>query len=95
LLEIELRTSGKAVMALNQLNHLSSPNWFLIVSIKKASWHCWAKGKGGTSRSQEEERRHRERGSERSWQNVKGHRSPEIGKIDVSVSRTSFTDLEK
>jgi hypothetical protein len=32
---------------------------------------------------------------ERSWQNVKGHRSPEIGKIDVSVSRTSFTDLEK
>jgi hypothetical protein len=33
--------------------------------------------------------------SERSWQNVKGHRSPEIGKIDVSVSRTSFTDLEK
>jgi hypothetical protein len=34
-------------------------------------------------------------GIERSWQNVKGHRSPEIGKIDVSVSRTSFTDLEK
>jgi hypothetical protein len=33
--------------------------------------------------------------TERSWQNVKGHRSPEIGKIDVSVSRTSFTDLEK
>jgi hypothetical protein len=33
--------------------------------------------------------------SERSWQNVKGHRSPEIGKIDVSVSRTSFTDLKK
>jgi hypothetical protein len=33
--------------------------------------------------------------AERSWQNVKGHRSPEIGKIDVSVSRTSFTDLEK
>jgi hypothetical protein len=33
--------------------------------------------------------------SKRSWQNVKGHRSPEIGKIDVSVSRTSFTDLEK
>jgi hypothetical protein len=33
--------------------------------------------------------------SERSWQNVKVHRSPEIGKIDVSVSRTSFTDLEK
>jgi hypothetical protein len=32
---------------------------------------------------------------ERSWQNVKGHRSPEFGKIDVSVSRTSFTDLEK
>jgi hypothetical protein len=32
---------------------------------------------------------------ERSWQNVKGHRSPEIGKIDISVSRTSFTDLEK
>jgi hypothetical protein len=32
---------------------------------------------------------------ERSWQNVKGHRSPEIGKIDVSVSRTSFADLEK
>jgi hypothetical protein len=32
---------------------------------------------------------------ERSWQNVKVHRSPEIGKIDVSVSRTSFTDLEK
>jgi hypothetical protein len=32
---------------------------------------------------------------ERFWQNVKGHRSPEIGKIDVSVSRTSFTDLEK
>jgi hypothetical protein len=32
---------------------------------------------------------------ERSWQNVKGHSSPEIGKIDVSVSRTSFTDLEK
>jgi hypothetical protein len=32
---------------------------------------------------------------ERSWKNVKGHRSPEIGKIDVSVSRTSFTDLEK
>jgi hypothetical protein len=37
----------------------------------------------------------RSAGSERSWQNVKGHRSPEIGKIDVSVSRTSFTDLEK
>ena len=35
------------------------------------------------------------RAVERSWQNVKGHRSPEIGKIDVSVSRTSFTDLEK
>jgi hypothetical protein len=34
-------------------------------------------------------------GCERSWQNVKGHRSPEIGKIDVSVSRISFTDLEK
>ena len=33
--------------------------------------------------------------TERSWQNVKGHRSPEIGKIDVSVSRTSFTNLEK
>jgi hypothetical protein len=33
--------------------------------------------------------------TERSWQNVKGHRSPEIGKIDVGVSRTSFTDLEK
>jgi hypothetical protein len=33
--------------------------------------------------------------NERSWQNVKGHRSPKIGKIDVSVSRTSFTDLEK
>jgi hypothetical protein len=33
--------------------------------------------------------------AERSWQNVKGHGSPEIGKIDVSVSRTSFTDLEK
>jgi hypothetical protein len=33
--------------------------------------------------------------NERSWQNVKGHRSPEIGKMDVSVSRTSFTDLEK
>jgi hypothetical protein len=32
---------------------------------------------------------------ERSWQNVKGHRSLEIGKIDASVSRTSFTDLEK
>jgi hypothetical protein len=32
---------------------------------------------------------------ERSWQNVKGHRSPEIGKIDFIVSRTSFTDLEK
>jgi hypothetical protein len=32
---------------------------------------------------------------ERSWQNVKGHRSPEIGEIDVTVSRTSFTDLEK
>jgi hypothetical protein len=32
---------------------------------------------------------------ERSWQNVKGHRSPEIGKIDVSVSRSSFIDLEK
>jgi hypothetical protein len=33
--------------------------------------------------------------NERSWQNVKGHRSPEIGKIDISVSRTSFTNLEK
>jgi hypothetical protein len=33
--------------------------------------------------------------TERSWQNVKGHRSPEIGKIDFIVSRTSFTDLEK
>jgi hypothetical protein len=33
--------------------------------------------------------------SERSWQNVKLHRNPEIGKIDVSVSRISFTDLEK
>jgi hypothetical protein len=33
--------------------------------------------------------------NERSWQNVKGHRSPEIGKIDFIVSRTSFTDLEK
>jgi hypothetical protein len=33
--------------------------------------------------------------NERPWQNVKGHRSLEIGKIDVSVSRTSFTDLEK
>jgi hypothetical protein len=32
---------------------------------------------------------------ERSWQSVKGHRSPEIDKIDISVSRTSFTDLEK
>jgi hypothetical protein len=28
-------------------------------------------------------------------QNVKGHRSPEIGKIDFIVSRSSFTDLEK
>jgi hypothetical protein len=37
----------------------------------------------------------RPKGVERSLQNVKGHRSPEIGKIDVSVSRTSFTDLEK
>jgi hypothetical protein len=34
-------------------------------------------------------------GIERSWQNVKGHRSPEIGKIDVSISRSSSTDLEK
>jgi hypothetical protein len=34
-------------------------------------------------------------GIERSWQNVKGHRSPEIGKIDFIVSRTGFTDLEK
>jgi hypothetical protein len=34
-------------------------------------------------------------GSERFWQNVKGHRSPEIGKIDFIVSRTGFTDLEK
>jgi hypothetical protein len=33
--------------------------------------------------------------SERSWQNVKDHRSPEIGKIDVIVSRSSSTDLEK
>jgi hypothetical protein len=31
----------------------------------------------------------------RSWQNVKGHRSPEIGKIDFIVSKTRFTDLEK
>lgn len=34
-------------------------------------------------------------GAERSWQNVKGHRSPEIGKIDFIVSRTGFIDLEK
>jgi hypothetical protein len=33
--------------------------------------------------------------TERSWQNIKGHRSPEIGKIDFTVSRTSFTDLKK
>jgi hypothetical protein len=33
--------------------------------------------------------------TERYWQNVKGHRSPEIGKIDFIVSRISFTDLEK
>jgi hypothetical protein len=33
--------------------------------------------------------------SERFWQNVKGHRSPEIGKIDFIVSRTGFIDLEK
>jgi hypothetical protein len=33
--------------------------------------------------------------NERSWQNVKGHRSPEIGKIDFIISRTGFTDLEK
>jgi hypothetical protein len=30
----------------------------------------------------------------RSCQNVKGHRSPEIGTIDFIVSRTSFADLE-
>jgi hypothetical protein len=40
-------------------------------------------------------KRNNNKTTERSWQNVKGHRSPEIGKIDVSVSRSSFTDLEK
>lgn len=30
---------------------------FLIWSIKKAGANCWVKGKGGTSESEEEERR--------------------------------------
>ena len=37
------------------------PNWFLIWSIKKAEANCWAKSKDGTSGSQEEEKRFRER----------------------------------
>lgn len=30
------------------------PNWFVIVSIKKAEANCWEKGRGETSGSQEE-----------------------------------------
>ena len=33
------------------------PNWFLIMSIKKVRANYWAKGKGGISGSQEEEKR--------------------------------------
>ena len=32
------------------------------MSIKNVDVNCWAKGKWGTSGSQEEEKRHRERG---------------------------------
>ena len=31
------------------------PNWFLLVSIRYSGANCWAKVKGSTSRSQEEE----------------------------------------